>query len=218
MFIVARDMLGTPLEGTDGRVGALYDILFDDQSWKVRHLVVSSDRWFEGRQVLLEPDVVERPDWPGRHVQVRLSKEEVRYCPSVETDLPVARREPQEPSQVLVSEAYWGGALGAATAAEGNPHLRSVRLLTGVHIHCPDGRLGHVEDFIIDDETWSVRGLVVDTRNWWPGKRVLIEPTSVVSIHWPEREIHLMLSRDQIEQRPAFDGVVPSDEPVVGTA
>jgi uncharacterized protein YrrD len=218
MFIVAKEIVGTPLEGTDGRVGALYDLLFDDQSWKVRHLVVSSDRWFHGRQVLLAPDVIERADWPGRDVRVRLDKAEVRQCPSVETDLPVARREPHEPSQVLVSEAYWSGALSTATKAEGDPHLRSTRLLTGVHIHCPDGQLGHVEDFIVDDETWSVHYLVVDTRNWWPGKRVLIEPASVVSIHWPEREIHLMLPRDQIEHLPAFNGVASLEEPVMGTA
>ena len=218
MFVVAKDMFGAPLEGTDGHVGAIYDVLFDDQSWKVRHLVVSSDRWFDSRQVLLEPEAVDRADWLGRHVRLRLGKAEVRQCPSVETDLPVARREPSEPSQVLVSEAYWTGALGAATESEGDPHLRSMRLLAGVHIHCPDGQIGHVDDFIIDDETWSVRYLVVDTRNWWPGKRVLIEPTSVESICWQEQAIYLMLPRDQIEHRPAFDGVVPSEASAIGTA
>jgi sporulation protein YlmC with PRC-barrel domain len=218
MFIVAKDTFGTPLEGTDGRVGTLYDILFDDQSWKVRHLVVSTDRWFHGRQVLLEPGVVERADWPGRDVRVRLTNEQVRRSPNVDTDLPVARREPSESAQVLVSEAYWAGALGASSETGGDPHLRSTRLLAGLHIHCPDGRLGHLEDFIVDDETWSVRYLVVDTRNWWPGKRVLVEPRSVESIRWHDREIHLALSRDQIERRPAYDGVVPADEPAVGTA
>jgi uncharacterized protein YrrD len=220
MYIVAKKMFGTPMEGSDGHVGVLYDVLFDDQSWKVRHLVVSSGDWFDSRQVLLEPEAIELADWPGRHVRLRLGKEAVRRCPSVETDLPVARREPFEPSQVLVSEAYWTGALRAATerAEEGDPHLRTARLLAGAHIHCPDGWLGHVEDFIVDDETWSVRYLVVDTRNWWPGKRVLIEPTSVASICWDKRTVHLMLARDQIEHLPAFDGVMPSEESVVGTA
>lgn len=218
MLIVAREMFGVPVEAADGRVGTLYDVLFDDQSWKVRHLVVDTTRDFHGRQVLLESQSVDHVDWRERNVQLRLSHDEVSRAPSVDTDLPVALREAAEPTQVLVSEAYWAGDLDPSADSGGDPHLRSARLLAGLHIHCRDGRLGHVEDFVVDDSTWSVGYLVVDTRNWWPGKRVLIEPTSVVSIHWPEREIHLMLSRDQIEQRPAFDGVVPSDEPVVGTA
>ena len=49
-----------------------------------------------------------------------------------------------------------------------------------------------------------MRDLVVDTRNWWPGKRVLIEPSLVESIDWDEREIRLSLPRDQIEHRPAY--------------
>lgn len=218
MLVAARDMFGTPLEGTDGHVGAIYDVLFDDQSWKVRHLVVNSGRWFNSRQVLLEPEAVQEADWSGRHVRLRLGKEEVRLCPSVVTDLPVALHESLEPSQVMFSEAYWGGAIGNTAEREGDPHLRSMRLLAGAHILCPDGRLGHVEDFIVDDETWSVRDLVVDTRNWWPGKRVLIEPASVESISWPERTVCLTLSRDQIEHLAAFDGVVRPREPVSGTS
>ena len=156
MFIVAKDMFGTPLAGTDGRVGALHDILFDDRSWKVRHLVVSTDRWFHGRQVLLDPEAIERADWPGRELRVRLSNEQVRQSPSVDSDLPAARCEPAEPAQVLVSEAYWAGALAGGAPFQGDPHLRSARLLAGLHIHCPDGQLGHAEDFIVDDEVWTV--------------------------------------------------------------
>ena len=218
MFIVTKDIFGTPLEGTDGRVGAFYDVLFDDRSWKVRHLVVSTERRFHRRQVLIDPEMVQQAEWSSRKVRVRLSDEQVRQCPSSDTDLPVARQERPESAQVLVSEAYWIGALKGSSNVGGEAHLRSARLLGGLHIHCPDGRLGHVEDFIVDDETWCVRYLVVDTRNWWPGKRVLIEPTFVESIRWEEREIHLALARDQIERRPAYEGAVPSEEPVLGTA
>ena len=142
MFVVARDMFGTPLEGTDGHVGAIYDVLFDDQSWKVRHLVVNSGRWFDSRQVLLEPEAVREADWPGRHVQLGLGKAEVRLCPSVETDLPVARRESFEPTQVMFSEAYWGGALGNTAEREGDPHLRSMRLLAGASHPLPRRTIG----------------------------------------------------------------------------
>lgn len=214
MFIVAKQMYGTPLQGSDGRVGALYDLLFDDQSWKLRHLVVSLDRWFLGRQVLLGPEVVERAEWLDRRLRVGLTKEQVRHSPNVETDLPVARRQSAAAAQVLVWEAYWTSVLDTSPDAQGDPHLRSTKMLTGLHIHGADGQLGHVQDFLIDDETWSVRDLVVDTRDWWPGKRVLIEPALVESIDWDARQIHLSLPRDQIEHRPAYQHEMPPKEPV----
>jgi hypothetical protein len=217
MLVVAKQMYGTPLEGRDGRVGTLYDILFDDHAWTIRHLVASMDRWFLGRQVLLDPRVVEGAEWPNRRIQVRLSKDEVRHSPTVDSDLPVARCQSIEAAQVLVWEAYWSSILDTSPEIEGDPHLRSTRMLTGLHIHGTDGQLGHVEDFLIDDQTWSVRDLVVDTRNWWPGKRVLIEPTLVESINWFDREIRLSLPRDQIEHRPAFSREMPSEQPMVGS-
>jgi hypothetical protein len=213
MLITARQMYGTPLQGSDGRVGALYDVLFDDQSWKLRHLVVGLDRWFLGRQVLLRPEAVQRAEWLDRRLRVGLSKEQVRRSPNVETDLPVARRKSLAAAQVLVWEAYWTSVLDTTSEIGGDSHLRSTRMLTGLRIHCTDGQLGHVEDFLIDDQTWSVRELVVDTRNWWPGKRVLIEPALVESIDWDVREIRLSLPHDQVEHRPAYEYETPSREP-----
>ena len=55
-------------------------------------------------------------------------------------------------------------------------HLRSANKVTGYRIGATDGDIGHVEDFIIDDETWEIRYMVVDTQNWWPGKKVLVAP------------------------------------------
>jgi sporulation protein YlmC with PRC-barrel domain len=217
MLINAKHAYGTALEGSDGRVGTLYDILFDDQSWRIRHLVVSTDRWFRGRQVLLEPEVAEAVDWPDRRLQVRLTRQDVRESPSVDTDLPAARQQMLQAAQVLLWEAYWTGVLDSSTELKGDPHLRSTKMLTGLHIHCTDGPLGHVADFVIDDETWTVCDLVVDTRNWWPGKHVLVEPTLVESIHWEEREIRLALPREQLDHRPAYPHEMPSHEPMVGS-
>ncbi len=211
MLITAKQMYGTPLEGSDGRVGSLYDLLFDDQSWKLRHLVVGMDRWFLGQQVLLDPEVVERTDWTDRRVRVRLTKEQVRQSPSVDTDLPVARRQSLEAAQMLVWETYWMSILDTSPEIKGDPHLRSTKMLAGLHLHCTDGQLGHLEDFLIDCQTWLVRDLVVDTRNWWPGKRVLIEPGLVESIDWEHREIRLSLPREQVEHRPAYPHETPSE-------
>jgi uncharacterized protein YrrD len=213
--ITAKHAYGASIGGIDGRGGTLYDILFDDQSWRVRHLVVSTERWFHGRQVLIGPEVVEQTDWPGQRVSVRLTKQQVMRSPRAETDLPVARRKNQESARMLVWEAYWAGIPDVPAEARGDPHLRSTKVLVGLHIHCADGSLGHVDDFIIDDEAWRIRYLVVETRNWWPGKRVLVELNWIESIRWEDGQIYLALSRDEVLGRPAFEGSPPSEQSMV---
>ena len=85
-----------------------------------------------------------------------------------------------------------------------DPHLRSTQAVTGYHIHALDGEIGHVEDFIIDDETWAIRYLVIDTKNWWPGKKVLISPAWIERISWSESEVYINLNRDRIQQSPEY--------------
>jgi hypothetical protein len=63
--------------------------------------------------------------------------------------------------------------------AEGDPRLRSAEAVTGFQVHAIDGEIGHVEDFLVDDSDWSIRYIKIDTKNWWPGSRVLISPRSV---------------------------------------
>ena len=86
-------------------------------------------------------------------------------------------------------------------------HLRSTRAVSGYHIEAADGPIGHVEDFIIDDETWAIRYLIVDTVNWWPGKKVLVAPQWIERVSWDESKVFVNLSRDAIKQAPEFTDV-----------
>jgi hypothetical protein len=85
-----------------------------------------------------------------------------------------------------------------------DPHLRSSHQVTGHHIEATDGEIGHVDDFIIDDETWAIRYLVVDTRNWWPGKKVLISPKWIEKVSWSDSKVYINLSREQIRNSPEY--------------
>lgn len=115
---------------------------------------------------------------------------------------------------MLIWEAYWADVLETA-APEGDPHLHSAKMLSGLHIHCLDGMVGHVDDFVIDDETWQVRCLIVETRNWWPGKHVLVELHWIDATHWDDGEVHLKLTREGILRRPPYDGSVPFEDAVL---
>jgi len=85
-----------------------------------------------------------------------------------------------------------------------DPHLRSTRDVSGHHIQAADGEIGHVEDFIIEDGTWAIRYLIIDTQNWWPGKKVLVSPHWIERISWSESKVFVNLSRETIKQAPEY--------------
>ena len=85
-----------------------------------------------------------------------------------------------------------------------DPHLRSTHAVTGYHIHAKDGDIGHVEDFVIDDETWAIRYLVIDTKNWWPGKSVLVSPSWIQRVSWDESKVFVNLTRESIKRSPEY--------------
>jgi len=89
-----------------------------------------------------------------------------------------------------------------------DPHLRSCKAVTGYHIHATDGDIGHVSGFLVDDETWAIRYLVVDTSNWWMGHKVLIAPPWITGVHWPDQTVSVDLSRAAIKDAPAFDSTL----------
>ncbi|MGA7124527.1 MAG: hypothetical protein WBY94_30775, partial [Polyangiaceae bacterium] len=88
--------------------------------------------------------------------------------------------------------------------------LRSAKEVTGYHIEGTDGSIGHVEDFMLDDESWAIRYMVIDTSNWWVGKSVLIAPEWTSRISWPDRKVYVDMTRAAIKKSPEW-GV---DDPI----
>ncbi|NTU85811.1 MAG: PRC-barrel domain containing protein, partial [Chloroflexales bacterium] len=88
---------------------------------------------------------------------------------------------------------------------QGDAHLRSTREVMGYHIQASDGAIGHIKDFVMDDTTWALRYLVVDTQNWWPGKQVLVAPTWITAVNWDDRTVGVDLPRATIKAGPEYD-------------
>jgi len=95
------------------------------------------------------------------------------------------------------------------TTPDGDPTLRSARDVTGDYIAARDGDIGHVEDFLVDDRAWALRYMVVDTRNWWPGKRVVLSPEWIETVSWSNSKVYVDLSQDAIKRAPAYDSTHP---------
>lgn len=77
-------------------------------------------------------------------------------------------------------------------------HLRSTEAVTGYHVEATDGETGHVDGFVVDDAAWAIRYIEVATRNWLPGKKVLVSPAWIERVSWKESKVCVALSREAI--------------------
>jgi hypothetical protein len=220
------EMSGFKLSATDGDIGKTKDLLFDDQSWVIRYLVADTGGWLSGRKVLIPRAVLGEPDWSSRRFPVNLSKKQVEESPSIKTDEPVSRQHEVSLHKYLHIDPYWmrvpAGAFAytegktaigeqeiSESTSSGDPHLRSCAEVSGYHIKAIDGEIGHVNNFIVDDENWLIRYLVVDPHNILPGKKVLVAVPWVNTINWTGKRVHVDLTKEQVERSPEFDTAVP---------
>lgn len=93
----------------------------------------------------------------------------------------------------------------ASRLTKGDSHLRSCTVVMGYHIHANDGDIGHVQALLVDDETWAIRYLVVNTSNWWIGHQVLVTPEQIRDVSWLDETISLNLNREEIKSAPPYD-------------
>ena len=84
-------------------------------------------------------------------------------------------------------------------------HLRSTNEVASYHIAATDGEIGHVEDFILEDDSWAIRYLAINTRNWLPGKKVIVSLQQISLIDRVKNKVHVNLSREQIKRSPEYD-------------
>jgi sporulation protein YlmC with PRC-barrel domain len=227
-----NSLIGYTISAKDGELGKVNEFYFDDHTWSIRYLVVETGNWLSERKVLIPHAALGITDWKSQTFQVDLTMEQVRSSPDIETKKPVARQHEIELLKHYGLPIYWRDGFytdpvgmlplvpimdmkttkeeeKSAKKHHDNPHLRSTKNVEGYHIHANDGDIGHVEDYIVDDEKWNVCFLIVDTHNWLPGRKVLILPRSIVRIDWDELKVFVNLSKESIKNSPEFDATYP---------
>jgi sporulation protein YlmC with PRC-barrel domain len=233
MLRAAGELKGLSIAATDGDIGSVKDLYFDDLTWTVRYLVVDTGAWLPGRQVLVSPLSVRGT--ATDEVVVDLTRAQVEGSPPIEADKPVDRQQEEALSRYYRHRYYWEGPyrwgllaypgmppvpepvagdpvvaeMAARERVESDPSLRSARDVTGYYIAAQDGDIGHVNDFLVDDRAWAIRYLVVDTRNWWPGRKVVLSPEWIKTVSWADSRVYVDLRRDQIKAAPEYDASVP---------
>ncbi len=218
MLIAAQQLDGSQIEGKDGIVGTLRDILFDGTDWNIRYFEIDTGQWLPGRRVILPPQIVENADYALKRLYTSLSRDQIEQSPTIEQDLPVSRQKEAELAKHFGWGMAWANLEQRTNQAQADTNLRSINAINGYRIQATDGEIGHVTEFIVDDEgadagrdegqgdrPWIIRYLVIDTRNWLPGRQVLIPPVWAEAIHWDSRKIDLELTREVIENSPEYD-------------
>jgi stress response protein YsnF len=221
MLNKVKTLNGYKLDSLDGEIGKVKEFYFDDQHWTIRYLVADTGNWLTERQVLISPYALEAVNKEKQNIAIDLTKQQIEDSPSLNSDKPVSRQFEEAYHGYYGFPMYWVGPYmwgayptivrdrenpGESTKAEKawDPHLRSTYEVSTYYIQATDGEIGHVEDFIIDDETWAIRYLIIDTRNWWPGKKVLISPHWIERVSWDESKVFVNLTRETIKGSPEY--------------
>ncbi len=233
MLCSINNLKGFDLVTTGGEIGDVKQFFFDDERWTIRYLVVNTGDWVAEQQVLISPFAVTRIDYDNRKLHVALTKTQVESGPDIDTHQPVSRQMEATYSDYYNYPYYWrspllwGASVSPDLAASQTPatlrmatsvaaeamahvvppeiHLHSTQEVVTYHIAATDGLIGYVNGFLVDDASWSIRYLVIDTGNWLLGRKVMVGLHEISSINKGEGEIQVNLSRDAIRQSPEYD-------------
>jgi len=229
MLRSVNDLRGHAILATDGVIGTVDDLYFDDEDWAIRYLVVDTGGWLSGKKVLLSPHAIGHPDWLDRQVPVSLTKAQVEKSPDIDTHKPVSRQLEVEYYGYYGYPPYWDGTglwgmsgypagsvkdlhIGedftsrrSATHVPDDIHLRSCATVMGHHVHAIDGPIGHISDMLVDEQTWQVRYAVVNTSNWWLGHTVLVSPRWITGVDWVDSSVTVDLTQHAIQTAPPYD-------------
>lgn len=212
----------------DGSKGKIKDFLFDEEKWIIRYIDADFGNLFSDRRILIPTVLLGEPDWEEKVFPVNLSEENINTCPGLEDKAPVSREYESELSKHYNINFYWlpGYTMTSAPTMLYPPrpfhipekeiseddidtNLRSYNEITGYHIDTTDGRLGQVNDIIIDEEDLQIVYAIIDTSSWMPwSKQVIIPVNRLQKISYVKREVSIDLHSDTIKSAPEYKGIV----------
>lgn len=224
-----QDLKDFKVTATDGDIGTVSGFIFDEEHWTIRYLVVDTGGFWAGpNRVLVSPISFREADATTKRFHLALTQDKVKGSPVLPLDTPLSRQYERKFHQYYDWPYYWGsnGVWGTWATPEllggekwfddpdkhllGESHLRQIDSLSGYVIHGTDEDIGHFQDFIVDDGSWAIRYIVVDTRKWWQGTSVVLLTDWISGIDDKHGKVDVDLTREIIKNSPEW----PSDQPV----
>jgi len=220
------------LGATDGEIGKVKDFYFDDQTWKLRYLVVETGNWLFGRKVLISPAALHALNWDNRVFPTNLSKEQIKNSPNINTDKPVSKQDESSLHSFYSWPHDLGGGMGYMTTgmvggvvAPGVPfeesinnemehhydkHLRSFKQVKEYSVMTDEGEIGEVDDFLMEDNNWVITSMVVLAGNWYQGERIMIPVGEVKNIEDENNSVYIKQTTMDIKRNPEYTYKNPS--------
>ncbi len=213
------------LKAKDGTEGKVKDFLFDDEAWIVRYLHGDFGNWLKSKKVLIPRVFLDKPDWKDENFSVELTKDMIGKGPQIDDHMPVSREYEAELMKHYNLDPYWpytysapsGGALFFPPRPLGVPpksvdedeletRLRSFKEVKGYHIRAEEEKMGHVDDFIVDDEDWQIVYVVVDFSGILSSsKKVLISIEWLEEISYVDQEMKINMPPEKLKKAPQYD-------------
>ena len=187
----AHDLFGYRLGARDGSAGHVHDLYFDDRRWLVRYLVVDVRHGLASRRVLISPVCVRGVDADTRRFDLTLSRDQIRFGPDVDSDRPVSRQHEIALHEYYGIPFYWTHGDDATPRGGADPHLRSMRAVSGYTVIGGDTAVGHVADFLVDCGAWAVSDVVVARRRWMAGPRQAVPVGAIARVSWVGKAVYL---------------------------
>jgi len=225
-----KELLNYKILTTDESFGKVDDFFFDDRDWVIRYMVLDTHKWLTGRKLLIPPVALDRPNWEARVLPVKISKEEILKSPSISKHEPVSMQHEKKLYDYFGWHPYWikGGLLDSPVTEPDreveskpesydgtigeinednapNAHLRSIREIIGYLVRAKDGKVGHVRDLIVDDNTWEIIYAVINTRKELDREEVLVAVKWIDEIDWQDSHVRIILKTETVNKSPVYD-------------
>ena len=185
------------LQATDGAIGQVKDLFMDDESWTVRYLAVETGNWFTRHRVLIPTAALGSIDSTAKVIQVSITRDQVQHSPDVDCDMPVSRQHETDLS------GYYGFPSHLKDKRRpSDPHLRSAAALNGYVARSDNDELGHVKQFLMDEDGWRVVAVILKTGTWWHGDLMRIETDGIESVDWETKSLEVTASREALKDEP----------------
>lgn len=190
MLRTSSELIRYAVAASDGEIGTVEDLLFEDTTWRVRSIVVDTGGFLSHHRVLVSPEKVVGLRFPEETFVLSLTKADVEASPGIESNPPVSLQHTghdRPPGQKF------------------DRHLRSTDEVSAYAVRAKDDETGQVHGLIIETATWTIRYIIVDTGEWLRGKLVLLSPEAIRGIDWSNQTVRTNVTADEIRHCPAYE-------------
>lgn len=192
MIKSTKALQGMSIEATDGSIGSIHDVFFDDRDWHIHYFSVDTERWLPGRRVLIDARALHRPWRDCAGLPVDLTRKQVKIGPGINVSKPAS------PDAVELAQLMKSG------------HLHGSRELLKCGVQATDARAGKIGDILIDPEAGKIRYFVVELGRWIISrKQVLLLPECIERVDWASSSVITSRSQRGVKCCPDYHLSIP---------